>query len=134
MPFPAARARISTCRQRRRRFGRRAGKRRGSSDPFGRTLAACSTSPRLRGDVGAERRGRGSPQAARTWAAPPPPTLSPQAGRGSTPSARLRRWQTEGQRLPLRNELGVEIGAEALDAAFAAVAGFLPPAERRLRR
>src|SRR5262245_38185693 len=35
---------------------------------------------------------------------------------------------------PLRDEFGVEVGAEALDAAFAAVAGFLDAAERRLRR
>src|SRR3954447_6216796 len=37
-------------------------------------------------------------------------------------------------RSTLRDELGDEIGAEALDAALAAVPGFLDAAERRLRR
>src|SRR6516225_2999192 len=38
------------------------------------------------------------------------------------------------QCLRLRDELGVEVGAEPFDAAFAAVAGFLHPTERRFRR
>ena len=40
----------------------------------------------------------------------------------------------EGLASALRNEFGVQVGAEPLDAAFAAMAGFLHAAERRLRR
>src|SRR5262245_27885791 len=135
MPFPAAPVHISICRQRRRRFGRRAGRHRGSSDPLGRTLAACSTSPRLRGEVGAKRRVRGSSQELRTWGVPLTPPSPRKRGEGAyrargSDGGKLK----ELQRLPLRNELGVEVGAEPLDAAFATVAGFLHPAERRLGR
>src|SRR3954468_24004317 len=51
--------------------------------------------------------------------------------------ARERAPQDEAEeKLPstLRDELGDQIGAETLDAAFAAMAGFLDAAERRLWR
>ena len=41
---------------------------------------------------------------------------------------------TESPQLSLRDEFRVEVGAEPLDAAFAAVPGFLHAAERRLGR
>src|SRR5690242_7028444 len=64
-------------------------------------------------------------------------------GRGRDDECRARGAERAGKQLtppnknhalPLRNEFGVEVGAEPLDAAFAAVARLLDAAERRLRR
>src|SRR5258705_11540209 len=69
---------------------------------------------------------------------PSPAANAPSSGKPASPSSDGREQNYTAPRsgatkLPLRDELGGEVGGEPLDAAFAAVAGFLHAAERRLR-
>src|SRR5262249_58823108 len=67
-----------------------------SSDPFGRTFAACSTSPRLAGRGRREAPGEGELPRAADVGAPPPPPPPPPPPAGGTPRGRARPGGNEG--------------------------------------
>src|SRR5262245_20770284 len=63
------------------------------------------------------------------------PHPDPPPFRGRECTARVATALASAQTISaLRDEFGDEVGAETLDSALAAVAGFLDAAERRLRR